>query len=280
MATIIIVYVIGILVLLSFAVTDKAISRARLLSILQESILTRHSNKRIFMASLSVMLALGSTASFAYTISCPDGSYPSNGCSLPGVADGTQPYFDNVVSVDYKGNALEKKGRFDVTAKNISDSTATLVNGEAVYTVKKPKFKLNVRVDEAGSFGELHLSGSIDGEKFNVTANLNPGGKNDKNSRGAWASSADSMLWGFNTYDIKCKGLEGIVDCTENDVIYLNLLSAIGPDTPFAFDKVSTAGTAITSVSVAAAVPVPAAAWLFGNGLVALIAIARRKMAS
>ena len=233
--------------------------------------LHRPTCKWMCMVSLLGMLALGSTGGFAYTTSCPDGSYPLNGCTLPGVVDGSHPYFDNVVSVDYKGNKLEKKGYFDIKARGISNSSAMLVNGEAVYSINKPNFNMNARVDEGGSYGKLKLSGVIEGSKFKVTANLNPGGLHDKSSRGAWASSADSMLWGFNTYDIKCKGLEGIVDCTENEVVFLNLLSAIGPDSPGAFHNVSTAGKAITSV------PLPAAAWLFASGLLGLTGISRLK---
>jgi hypothetical protein len=277
MATAHFVYVLCIIASVSFAVTGNTAQNTRHRVILQRSKLHRQSCKSMFMASLLGMLALGSTTSFAYTISCPDDSYPLNGCTLPGVVDGSQPYFDNVVSVDYNGDKLEKKGYFDIKARIINNSTAMLVNGEAVYSIKKPKFKMNVRVDEGGSYGELKLSGSIEGTKFKVSANLNPGGLHDKGSRGAWASSLDSMLWGFNTYDIKCKGLEGIVDCTENEVVFLNLLSAIGPDNPTAFNKVSTTGKAITSVPVPATVPVPAAAWLFGSGLLGLIRISRLK---
>ena len=57
--------------------------------------------------------------------------------------------------------------------------------------------------------------------------------------------------------------------CTTNEVIYLNLLEAIGPDA--GARKIKTAGIAVTSV------PLPAAAWLFGSGLLGLIAMARRR---
>ena len=222
------------------------------------------------------MLAAGSAPTLAYTMSCPDDAYPSNGCTLPGVVDGSNPYFDTVVSVDYRGNKLEKKGYFDIKARLLKKSAATLVSGGMVFSVMKPKMKMKVRVDDEGSYGRLGLRGKIDGSNFKVSANLNPGGGADKASRGAWASSGDSTLWGFNTYDIKCKGLEGIVACSESEVVFLNLLSAIGPDSPNAFEKLSTAGIAIPSLGIAS-VPVPAAVWLFGSGMMGLIAVSRRR---
>ncbi len=77
------------------------------------------------------------------------------------------------------------------------------------------------------------------------------------------------MLWAFNTYNIECKGLEAYVNCTTAEVAFLNLLSPIGPDT--GFDRVSTAGRALTSV------PLPAAAWLFVAGLMGLATVSRRR---
>ncbi len=78
------------------------------------------------------------------------------------------------------------------------------------------------------------------------------------------------MLWGFNTTNIVCSDLINTLTggCTTDEVVYLNLLEAIGPDT--GFDRISTAGRALTSV------PVPAAAWLFGSGLIGLAGMARR----
>ena len=105
--------------------------------------------------------------------------------------------------------------------------------------------------------GGLKISGKIDGQKIKITADLNP----EKKTPGVWDSSEDGTLWGFNTYNIECKGLEAYANCTKNEVVFLNLLSAIGPAS--GFPKISTAGTAVTSV------PLPAAAWLLGSGLLA-----------
>jgi len=226
--------------------------------------------KSISVVWLLGVLGMGSAGSYAYTAGCPDNSaFPLNGCTLPGVVDGSFPYVNSTVTAIYNGKKLAKKGYFDIGAKGIKNATATLFDDTgAAYTVDNAKFSLRARVDEGGAFGSLMLSGVIDGSKFSVTANLNPGGKKDKASRGDWNVSEDSTLWGFNTYDIVCKGLESLFACTQNEVVFLNLLNPIGPDTGFV--KSTTAGSAITSV------PVPAAAWLFGSGLLGLIAVSRR----
>jgi hypothetical protein len=88
---------------------------------------------------------------------------------------------------------------------------------------------------------------------------------------GLWAISEDGTLLGFNTRDIVChnaiNAYLGSDGCTRNEVIYLALQDAITDGTR----KLKTTGVALTSV------PVPAAAWLFGSGLLGLVGIARRK---
>jgi len=223
--------------------------------------------KSIAIAGVMSLLAFGSTSSFAYSTSCPDGGAgPLNGCVLPDLVDGSYPYVVNGVSVDYNGKKLDKKGYFDIKAKSVKHSVGTLAVGQLdQYDIEKFKFKLKARGYEDGSAeGGLKISGKIDGQKIKITADLNP----EKKTPGVWDSS-DGMLWGFNTYNIECKGLEAYADCTKNEVVFLNLYNAIGPDS--GFPKISTVGTAVTSV------PLPAATWLLGSGLLALITVSRRR---
>lgn len=224
--------------------------------------------KSITIAGVMSVLVFGSTSSFAYSTSCPDSeAYPMNGCVLPGLVNGSFPYVENAVSVDYNGKKLDKKGYFDIKAKSIKKSVGTLAVGQSEqYDIEKFNYKLKARAYEDGTAeGGLKIKGKIDGQKVKITADLNP----EKKTLGVWDSSEDGTLWGFNTYNIQCKGLEGYVNCTKNEVVFLNLLSAIGPAS--GFPKISTAGTVVTSV------PLPAAAWLLGSGLLALITVSRRR---
>jgi hypothetical protein len=87
---------------------------------------------------------------------------------------------------------------------------------------------------------------------------------------GPWAISEDGTLLGFNTKNIVChSAISAYVPggCTQNEVIYLALQDAITDGTM----KLKTTGLALTTV------PVPAAAWLFGSGLLGLAGIARRR---
>ena len=224
--------------------------------------------KSIAIAGVMSVLAFGSTASFAYSTSCPDGGAgPLNGCVLPGVVNGSYPYVENGITVDYNGKKLDKKGYFDIKAKSIKHSVGTLAVGQSEqYDIEKISYNLKARGYEDGSAeGSIKISGKIDGQKIKITADLNP----EKKTPGVWDSSEDGMLWGFNTYNIECKGLEAYAACTKNEVAFLNLVSAIGPAS--GFPEISTAGTAVTSV------PLPAAAWLLGSGLMGLITVSRRR---
>jgi len=230
--------------------------------------------KSMAVACVMGALALGSSSSFAYTTTCPDGgaTFPLNGCLLPGTVLGSFPYFDNVVGVTSKAKIdknTEEVTSFSIKAKQYKGSVDNhlVVDADTSFLIEKPKYDLKVNfLSETEVEGTLNIGGAIDSdgdgkaEKFTVTANL----------AGPVASSADGTLWGFDTSEIVCSDLINTLTggCTDAEVVYLNLLEAIGPDVG---TKISTAGRALTSV------PVPAAAWLFGSGLLGLIAVSRRR---
>jgi hypothetical protein len=221
--------------------------------------------KSLLCICLIGMFTFGSASSYAITSGCPDtGAYPMNGCSLPGTVDGSFPYFYQNVSVSYKQK--KKTEDFQVKAKLLKGSTnsALYVDSEDVLDITKTNFKFDAKVTGGVASGNIKISGRIDelGIKGTLmTADL----------EGAW--DANGTLIGFNTMNIQCNdGINAYLGgggCTTNEVIYLNLLQAIGPDA--GARKISTAGIAVTSV------PVPAAAWLFGSGLLGLITMARRR---
>jgi len=219
--------------------------------------------KTLVYLCLIGMFTFGSASSYAITSGCPDtGAYPMNGCSLPGTVDGSFPYFYNNVSVSYKQK--KKSEDFRVKGKLLKGSTnsALYVDPEDVLGITKPNFKFDAKVTDGVASGNIKISGKIDELGIKgvlMTADL----------EGAW--DADGTLIGFNTMNIRCNDVinDYVGGCTTNEVIYLNLLQAIGPDA--GARKIKTAGIAVTSV------PVPAAAWLFGSGLLGLITMARRR---
>ena len=219
----------------------------------------------LFYVCLIGMITLGSTSSFAITTVCPNtDDYPtSNGCSLPGTVQGSFPYFYQNVSVKYKQK--KKSDDFRVQAKFMNGSVSSFlyVKPGDVLDITKTKFQFDAKVSGGEASGKIKISGEIDALDLNkstlMTADL----------KGAW--DVDGTLIGFDTTNIQCNDVINtyVGGCTTNEVIYLNLLDAIGPDA--GARKIKTAGIAVTSV------PVPAAAWLFGSGLLGLITMARRR---
>ena len=217
----------------------------------------------ITYACLIGMTSLASTSSFAITSGCPDtGAYPLNGCSLPGqTVDGSFPYFYQNVRVVYKQK--KKSDDFRVKAKKQKGSVSSYlyVDTGDVLDITKTKFQFDAKVTGGDARGKIKITGKIDALGIKgtlMTADLN----------GSWG--ADGTLIGFDTKNITCNDAINayLGGCTTDEVVYFNLLEAIGPDA--AARKIKTAGFAVTSV------PVPAALWLFGSGLLGLFTMARR----
>ena len=239
------------------------------------------SHLKFFAAAVTLgVAAFGSTSSYAFTVTCPTPNNPTaplNGCDLPGTKPGSAPYFTNTITADSK-TKFDKDGtvkKFDIKATQIKDAAATFVLPDGtVFDIEKAKFKFKAKfIDETTVEGNLTISGMIDGEKFDVKADL--AGPTDGITPPY--GTGDGMLWGFDTTNIQCSdSITAIIQagggsgCTLSEVVYLNLLSSIGPDENHKHTKISSAGYAVTSV------PVPAAVWLLGSGLLGLIGVARR----
>ena len=204
------------------------------------------------------VFVLGGTG--VYASSCPDSSaaFPSNGCSLPELVPGSFPYFQQGVLVDYKNKS--NKTTFDAKYRLGSDSLF-LTSSTDIYTITSTSYKLKATWDNSGTLsGTVKINGILSGMTLDpvklMTADLT----------GDWNISGDGKLIGFNTTNIDCADILPIL-CTNAEVVYINLADALDMDA----SKFSTNGIALTSV------PVPAAVWLFGTGILGLASVARRK---
>jgi hypothetical protein len=212
----------------------------------------------VCMIGISV---LGSSAGFAVT-TCPDpsSSGPMNGCSLPGLVPGSFPYFSQDVYVTLKNN---KKGDFYLNASyggGVSDFRVSNAVDD-IYNIDNTFFQFKAKSKKGDVTGSIRIMGKLDGmnnQQTLMTADLT----------GAWDNSGN--LIGFNTMNIQCgAAITAIAPCTSAEVIYLSLNSALYPGGDKG--KYQATGLAVTSV------PVPAAAWLFGSGLIGLMGVARRR---
>jgi hypothetical protein len=92
---------------------------------------------------------------------------------------------------------------------------------------------------------------------------------------GGIETSGDGTQWQFNTTGTDCGGLISALagECVTGEV---SLELEVTPETDGEPGRIITDGRAVTDLPSNTVVPVPAAAWLFGSGLIALAGITRR----
>ena len=223
------------------------------------------------------MLGLGSSSSFA---ACPDATeYPHNECSMQqeqGVIDGSYAYFDQGAKVKAKNSTEGDLKKFEAKIEKKSVSLLLFYfDPDGTYDIEKATVKVKAKVQKDGSVkGSVKIKGKIDGlgiskKKTLMTADLT----------GEWSVSDDGKLFGANTKNIVCHdSINARSPCATSDVVYVTLDEAINST-----KKLTTTGTAVTSISgeilPPAEVPVPAAVWLFGSGLLGLVGMARHRKA-
>lgn len=227
---------------------------------------------RNFLSSLTAVVCLtvivGVPAQAGHLEYNPDGTVV--GHSLPGLRFAGQPNFENDVNARWiqKGPA-GRAGNLLIARMKRGDNMYLNMSPTESYAVTNPSFFLmanfNTRGDLIGR-NSVTIRGTIDDPVFGqysgllMTADLTKFayGKND----------FGEDLLGFNTENIVCPLFDF---CTKNESAYLNL-GQLGLDADMAnWGSFVASGTAVTTI------PVPAAAWLFGSGLIGLVGIARRK---
>lgn len=206
------------------------------------------------------VIVLGSTGIYASI--CPDSSatFPNNGCSLPGLVPGSFPYFQQGVRIKLQNS--NHKTTFSAKYQPGSDSLfLTSLSPDDSYTITATGYKLMATWDSGGTLsGTVKINGILSGLTLGsiklMTADLT----------GIWNISGDGKLIGFNTENIVCADILP-ADCTNAEVVYISLNDALDMDA----NKFDTSGIALTSV------PLPAAVWLFGTGVIGLGALTRRR---
>ena len=218
------------------------------------------------------MLAGAGSANAGYVSQGPGGVHVGF-IGLDGIVPASFPNFENNVKVKVlkngnKGYKLTVRKRGKGQYFNPSDSESLKIKGG--------NYKLNAFFDTSGNFlnGDVEIKGKVETSAGKAKGTLMTAtlGANIWEPDTAFAYTSD--LIGFNTFDIVCNSVIndylGGGGCTTDESVIIALQDGgFGPITEMKGYKSD--GLAVTSV------PVPAAAWLFGSGLLGLVGMARRR---
>jgi hypothetical protein len=210
---------------------------------------------RFFTAAASVLMLAAVSGGNAYAEFVP-------GFELPGIVPASYPNFENSVKLKVK----KSRSGFKVKVNRKGKGNYFNLSSTESLDIKGARYKLIANFDFDGNFldGTLKIKGKVDTEFGKAKGTLMTA------TLGKFAYSGS--LLGFNTHDIVCNSiineLIGGSGCTSNESVYIDLEKS-------GFDP-TLKGFKSKGLSVAS-VPVPAAVWLFGSGLIALVGVTRRR---
>jgi len=221
------------------------------------------------------------SATFAITLLSP--AVANSAMVLAGSGNTVDFYYDDTHqgTLDYgtlqvTGDTIFATPSFGVSALN-GDGTSMFQNIGSVFVVAKDGYSFtSIDIVESGTYqttgdGTVNLTGTLDVINSASPLDINPTGN---------LSVSDLTLSGVNSWQASLN-----YDMTAAMWDNANSIQLILTNTLFATSPV-TGGTAVINqtltgsnmgMSINTVVPVPAAVWLFGSGLIALAGIARRR---
>jgi hypothetical protein len=210
-------------------------------------------------------------ASFASISSFAAATCTSN--DLPGLVPGSYPCFVTPVILEASIDNTKKREftAYEDPTKTDSELYKNAYTAPLEITGTKFKFDFKEKLDK--KTGEWVFSkGDVSIFGYTGITGIAPVELMSADLTGEWGFSNDGKLIGFNTTGIVCDPVISawVGFCTTDEVVYFSLDNVFsGTDGDF-----SSSGMAYTSV------PLPAAVWLFGSGLLGLAGIARRRKAA
>ena len=219
-------------------------------------------------ASVVILAAVGSVNAYASSV--------SPGFELPGILPSGFANFENTVKV--KINKKGKKG-FKLKVKGKGGGNYLNLSPEDSLKIKGGRYKLIAMFDPLGNFleGTLKIKGKLDtdagkAKRTLMTALLG-------SAFGGTDFAYTGNLLGFNTHDIVCNSvIDALVGgCGSNESVYISLEDGGFAPTVKNFKSKGLSVATITEGGPPAAVPLPAAVWLFGSGLIGFVGVMRRR---
>jgi len=229
-------------------------------------------NLSVTVVVLAMFAATGFQPALATSLTYSDGIHV-DGYTLPGINPASIPKFENAASIDWKAKLRTKHGVTTGTASLDASYTGGdfLFNGNATdsYTIDKGKYDLHadfIYDPELGAFVLDTTKGkntvTIAGKLTIPSLDIDLKGTLFTAGLDSWAYSGS--LIGFNTTITGGLICGTVFACTTHESAYLSLADG-GFDPNLDLKHVS--GTAVTTI------PLPAAAWLLGSGLLGLAGI-------
>jgi hypothetical protein len=222
---------------------------------------------RILTAMAAVAMLAGVGSAYAGYVSQGPSGVHVGFIGLEGITPASFPNFENTVKVKVLKNG---NSGYKLAVRQKGNGSYFNPSSPVSLKIQGANYKLNAFFDDFGNFlnGSVEIKGKVETSAGTakgtlMTATLGRIGDLDFNYT--------SNLLGFNTSNIVCNSvIEASLPggCTRNESVIIALQDG-------GFDPTNKGyksdGLAVTSV------PVPAAAWLFGSGLLGLVGMARRR---
>ena len=236
----------------------------------------------VLTTATAIVLAVGSGFAMASSLTPADDGVHVEGYDLSayGIDPASWTNFENNVKVKVvkKGKKGAKGTLLKVTGKKGNGDFFNLEPTDN-FTIRGNSYKLTARFDADGNLingkkSKVTINGTIETEDDKVSGKLLTAKLGDLLD-GAGYAFTDNLI-GFNTYNVKCHAaIESITPggCEDGESAYISLDKSLEDVTR----KYKSAGLAVTGSAEISAVPVPAAVWLFGSGLLGLMGMARRR---
>ncbi|MGD8312492.1 MAG: hypothetical protein PVJ66_07830 [Gammaproteobacteria bacterium] len=226
--------------------------------------------RRFLLAGVAglIMTVLGAGPATASNLVPAADGFHVQGYTLPGISDAGWANFENNVTVRVINQGSH--GAMLIARGGAGKRNFFNLDPDTSYPIRGGSYLLRATFDASDNLtgGSVRITGSIDTEYGRASGVLMTARLGDPHGGDGTDWNYNSDLIGFDTHNIVCHAVLASFSChSDAESAYLSL-DAGGFS---GLENYTSTGLAVTTV------PVPAAAWLFGSGLLGLLGAARRE---